>query len=102
MHGGGLTGEGRLLKLEIGGVDQAPVGCYDVAGLQQHNVTRYQFSSNRFQDMAVASYSHMWHCQLFQRSDCFFSAGFLGIAKHRVEHHDRHNDDRVSILLEQE
>ena len=94
QHGCALAGERRLLDLERGGHEQAPVGRHPVAGLDEHDVARHELGGVDLDGDAVAPHPGDVLQHLLQRGEARLGLRLLTQAEHGVEHRQADQHER--------
>ena len=101
LHRLRLPGQDRFLDAQIGGLDQASIRGHQVAGLQQHDVSRDKVMRRHLSHLACAPDAHQGHRQLFQSGHRLLGAILLDEAEDRVEHDDREDRDGIFDIADQ-
>ena len=103
VDGDALAGEGGLLDLEAGTLQQAAVGGDRVAGFQQHHIARDQLVAVDRDLLAVPQHLAGGGGHGLQRLDGGFGLALLEHAQHGVQqHHDQDDKDLGKALARDE
>ena len=100
LHRLGFAGEGGLLDAQAGRMDEPGIGRYDVAGFEQHHVTRHQIGGGHLGHLAGPPHPDYRRGELAQRAHGLLGLVLLAEAQGAVEYHDGHDDDRVLVVAE--
>jgi hypothetical protein len=88
FHGGRFTGECRLVDAKLRHLVQPQVGRHEVAGLQQHHVTRHQLGCFDALRQAAATHGGLRRGEALKRLEGAFGSPLLRESDRRVEQHD--------------
>ena len=91
----------RFVDLEVDAFDQAQIGGDEVARFEQHHIAGHELASGEFLPVAVADHIGFGRGHLFQRGQGGLGAAFLHHAQHRIQHHNRHDDDGLHPVAQQ-
>ena len=91
----GLAGEGGLLDLHGGALDDAAVRRHRVAGLEDHEVANNKLGGRDAHNVAAAHDLALGGRHLLERRQRLLGLGLLDHAENRVHHDDEADDDHV-------
>ena len=100
LHRLRLAGQGRFLHAQRTAPQEACVRWYDVAGLQQYDITWHELAGRDLQNLAVAADSHQGGGHALQRRHGLLGPMLLEEPKCGVEHDDGQDGARVEQVSE--
>ena len=98
LHGHGLAGEGGLLDLHRGALQDAAVRRHGVAGLEKDDVAGHEVGGGQVGELAVADDLGLRRAHLLQGLERLLRLCLLHDAEHGVDDDDGHDDDDVGPL----
>jgi len=90
------------LQAQVDPLQQAAVGRRHAPGLQQEQVTRYQFAGRYLIHLSIAAHLDLGHDHLFEDSHGLFGAVLLGKAQGGVEDDDDQDGHGVLEVADEE